>query len=75
MENLPLLSLIEGLTETTCECCGSVERDDVAELLLVEAIHMRAVWLEEQAAKRKAAWDEAERMSKALQEMAARAAG
>ena len=56
---MSLLSLLTGITARECGCCGRVEHDEVAELLLVEAVHAADA---QRASKRQhddAAWAQA----------------
>jgi hypothetical protein len=70
MEESPLLPLLQGLTANECGCCGRVESDPVAELLLVEAMHVLDQQLEAKREQERSAWAEA----RAAQEAAEKAA-
>ena len=60
--------MLAGLTDRRCECCGRIENDDVAELLLVEALRDYELEMERIAIEREEkrqrdaqAWAEADR--------------
>jgi hypothetical protein len=54
------------MTESECGCCGQRSYDDVAELVLVEAILVYDAHLEKQRERDRAAWAEADATTQQL---------
>lgn len=53
-------SLTAGLTAVSCECCGQIEVDEVAHVLIEEAVILFARACEAKAESDAGAWAEAE---------------
>jgi hypothetical protein len=74
-EQIPLIQMVEGMTARECGCCGRVERDEVAELLFVEALLLAAQARQRKHEQDQAAWAEAEAAIAEAQRAALNAAG
>ena len=61
---MPPAQLFPALTRSRCDCCGELYTDPVGDLVIWDAVYAYREALEVKARRDRAAWSEAERLTK-----------